>query len=55
MALSTPHGLLPLRTVLALNGLRRWILVLTALSANSPVWHGSDSGFAGWRLIQYRR
>lgn len=41
--------------VLALNGLRRWIPVLTALSANSPIWRGSDSGFASWRSIQYRR
>ena len=41
--------------VLALNGIRRWLPALTALSANSPLWRGSDSGFASWRSIQYRR
>ena len=41
--------------VRALNGLRRWIPVLTALSANSPLWRGVDSGFASWRSIHYRR
>ncbi|TSI12063.1 YbdK family carboxylate-amine ligase [Brevibacterium aurantiacum] len=41
--------------VLALNGIRRWLPVLTALSANSPMWRGIDSGFASWRSIQYRR
>lgn len=41
--------------VLALNGMRRWLPVLTALSANSPLWRGADSGFASWRSIQYRR
>lgn len=39
----------------AVNGLRRWIPVLTALSANSPLWRGADSGFASWRSIHYRR
>lgn len=39
----------------ALNGLRRWIPVLVALSSNSPYWRGQDSGFASWRTIQYRR
>lgn len=41
--------------VRALNGIRRWLPVLTALSANSPVWRGVDSGFASWRSIHYRR
>lgn len=39
----------------AVNGLRKWIPVLTALSANSPLWRGADSGFASWRSIHYRR
>lgn len=39
----------------ALNGLRRWVPVLVALSSNSPYWRGQDSGFASWRTIQYRR
>nr|WP_272902239.1 YbdK family carboxylate-amine ligase [Brevibacterium daeguense] len=41
--------------VRALNGLRPWYPVLTALGANSPLWRGSDSGFASWRSIHYRR
>jgi len=41
--------------VRALNGLRPWLPLLTALSANSPFWHGRDSGFASWRTIHYRR
>lgn len=41
--------------VKALNGIRRWLPVLTALSANSPLWRGADTGFASWRSIHYRR
>lgn len=41
--------------VLAVNGIRKWLPVLTALGANSPLWRGADSGFASWRSIQYRR
>lgn len=39
----------------ALNGVRRWLPVLAALGANSPVWQGADTGFASWRTIHYRR
>lgn len=39
----------------ALNGLRPWLPVLTALGANSPLWRGRDSGFASWRAIHYSR
>lgn len=39
----------------ALNGLRPWLPVLTALGANSPMWRGQDSGFASWRAIHYSR
>lgn len=39
----------------ALNGIRRWLPLLTALGANSPFWRGRDSGFASWRSIHYRR
>jgi carboxylate-amine ligase len=35
--------------VRALDGLRGALPVLLALSANSPYWHGSDSGFASLR------
>lgn len=38
-----------------LNGLRPWLPLVVALGANSPMWRGSDSGFASWRSIHYRR
>ncbi len=41
--------------VAAVNSLRPWLPLLTALGANSPYWRGSDSGFASWRTIQNRR
>lgn len=41
--------------VRASNALRPWIPVLMALSANSPFWHGSDTGFASWRGVHSRR
>jgi glutamate---cysteine ligase / carboxylate-amine ligase len=41
--------------VQALNGIRPWLPLLTALGANSPFWRGRDSGFASWRGIHYRR
>lgn len=41
--------------VRASNSLRPWLPVLLALSANSPFWHGSDTGFASWRGVHSRR
>lgn len=41
--------------VVALNGLRSWLPLLTACSSNSPYWQGEDTGFASWRNIHYRR
>ncbi|MDJ0315434.1 YbdK family carboxylate-amine ligase [Arthrobacter sp. H35-D1] len=41
--------------VVALNGVRRWLPVLLALSANSPLWGGHDTGYASWRAIHSRR
>lgn len=41
--------------VLAMNGLRSWMPVITALSSNSPLWHGVDTGFASWRTINLQR
>ncbi|MFF5794711.1 glutamate--cysteine ligase [Paeniglutamicibacter sp. NPDC012692] len=41
--------------IVALNELRRWLPVLTACGSNSPYWRGSDTGFASWRTIHYRR
>jgi carboxylate-amine ligase len=35
--------------ITACNGLRRWAPMLLALSANSPFWHGRDSGLASAR------
>jgi YbdK family carboxylate-amine ligase len=43
------------RGVQALNRIRPWIPLLTALSVNSPFWTGRDSGFGSWRVIHYRR
>jgi carboxylate-amine ligase len=36
------------------NGLREWIPLLEALSANSPFWHGIDSGFGSARRVLRR-
>jgi carboxylate-amine ligase len=36
------------------NGLREWVPLLEALAANSPFWHGRDSGFASARRILRR-
>lgn len=43
------------RGVQALNRIRPWIPLLTALGVNSPYWLGRDSGFGSWRVIHYRR
>ncbi len=41
--------------VAALNRIRPWVPVLVALAANSPVWEGSDTGFASWRTLVFGR
>jgi carboxylate-amine ligase len=41
--------------VRASNFLRPWLPVLLAVSANSPFWHGRDTGFDSWRAIHGRR
>ncbi|MER6301712.1 glutamate--cysteine ligase [Kitasatospora sp. NPDC001539] len=41
--------------VRVLNGLRPWLPVLTAVAANSPFWHGGDTGFASWRTVVFDR
>jgi carboxylate-amine ligase len=38
-------------TIAAFNGMRKWIPLLQALSANSPFWHGRDSGLASSRTV----
>ncbi|WP_083975591.1 carboxylate-amine ligase [Kitasatospora mediocidica] len=45
----------PRTGVEVLNRLRPWLPVLTALSANSPIWYGSDTGYASWRTIVFGR
>jgi carboxylate-amine ligase len=35
--------------VRVIDRVRPWIPVLVALSANSPYWHGRDSGYDSWR------
>lgn len=37
------------------NGLRPWLPVLLALSANSPFWQARDTAFDSWRTIHSRR
>jgi carboxylate-amine ligase len=39
--------------VTAFNGMRKWVPVLQALSANSPFWHGRDSGLASCRTARF--
>ncbi|MFD8705512.1 glutamate--cysteine ligase [Kitasatospora sp. NPDC059648] len=41
--------------VRVLNWLRPWLPVLTAVAANSPFWHGRDTGFASWRTVVFDR
>jgi carboxylate-amine ligase len=35
--------------VKVMSGVRPWLPMLLALSANSPFWHGHDTRFASWR------
>ncbi len=41
--------------VAALDGVREWLPVLLALSANSPMWEGQDTGFASYRYQMWGR
>ncbi|MFE3200308.1 glutamate--cysteine ligase [Embleya sp. NPDC059237] len=41
--------------VAVLNRIRPWLSVLLAMSANSPLWHGDDTGFASWRTLVFGR
>ena len=40
----------PVRAVRALDGLREYLPLLLALSANSPYWQGRDTGLASARI-----
>jgi carboxylate-amine ligase len=44
----------PTTAILAYNGLRRHLPLLQALSANSPFWFGTDSGFDSARAQLFR-
>ncbi|MFG2899918.1 glutamate--cysteine ligase [Streptomyces zaomyceticus] len=41
--------------VAVLNRIRGWLPTLLAMSANSPLWDGRDTGFASWRTIVFGR
>jgi glutamate---cysteine ligase / carboxylate-amine ligase len=41
--------------VTAIDGVRPWVAILLALSANSPFWAGGDSGYASYRSISWGR
>src|SRR4051794_15273494 len=43
----------PETAVAAYNGMRKWVPVLQALGANSPFWHGLDSGLASCRTARF--
>ncbi|MEU3522155.1 glutamate--cysteine ligase [Streptomyces sp. NPDC006654] len=51
------HAAVPdrLTGVQVLDRIRPWLPVLTAMSANSPLWEGEDTGFATWRTLIYDR
>ncbi|MEU9196870.1 carboxylate-amine ligase [Streptomyces hundungensis] len=38
-----------------LNRIRVWLPTVLAMSANSPLWHGTDTGFASWRTLVFNR
>jgi carboxylate-amine ligase len=41
--------------VAVVNHVRPWLPTLLALSANSPIHHGRDTGYASWRMIEQSR
>ncbi|MET9469132.1 glutamate--cysteine ligase [Streptomyces sp. NPDC006544] len=45
----------PQTGVAVLNRIRGWLPTLLAMSANSPLWDGRDTGFASWRTIVFGR
>ncbi|MER7566791.1 glutamate--cysteine ligase [Streptomyces sp. NPDC048523] len=51
------HVAVPSRAagVQVLNRIRPWLPTLTAMSANSPLWDGHDTGFASWRTVIFSR
>ncbi|MGW0466328.1 carboxylate-amine ligase [Streptomyces sp. NPDC003027] len=51
------HAAVPDRAmgVAVLSRIRVWLPVLVAMSANSPLWDGDDTGFASWRTVIFGR
>ncbi|MEV5955229.1 glutamate--cysteine ligase [Streptomyces sp. NPDC051987] len=51
------HAAVPDRRtgVEVLDRIRPWLPELTAMSANSPLWEGEDTGFATWRTLIFDR
>ncbi|MEW1906339.1 MULTISPECIES: glutamate--cysteine ligase [unclassified Streptomyces] len=51
------HAAVPDREmgVAVLSRIRVWLPVLVAMSANSPLWDGGDTGFASWRTVIFGR
>ncbi|PRY52957.1 carboxylate-amine ligase [Knoellia remsis] len=41
--------------IVALDGIRAWLPILTALCANSPFWKGEDTGHASYRTVVISR
>lgn len=41
--------------VAVLDRVRPWLAVLLALSGNSPLWRGADTGYASWRQQEWKR
>lgn len=41
--------------VVAMNAVRPWLPLLTAMTGNSPFWRGYDTGYESWRTVQLRR
>ncbi|MEU0405747.1 glutamate--cysteine ligase [Streptomyces sp. NPDC006197] len=51
------HAAVPDREmgVAVLSRIRVWLPTLVAMSANSPLWDGADTGFASWRTVIFGR
>ncbi|HEY2273004.1 MAG TPA: glutamate--cysteine ligase [Jatrophihabitantaceae bacterium] len=41
--------------IVAINGVRRWLAVLLAMTSNSPFWSGADTGYASYRNVSWGR
>jgi glutamate---cysteine ligase / carboxylate-amine ligase len=41
--------------IAAIDGVRRWVAILLAMSANSPFWSGFDTGYCSYRSIAWGR